>query len=96
MAGFVFKDVVDSWHRYCNLATTLGIGQVPKNHLLLHMIHRSAVLGSPGCYACWADEGLNRLLKLVLRNCHSANFESMAFNKTTLAIANQAKRRRTK
>jgi hypothetical protein len=103
-AGFNYvapsqQEIIDAWDRYNALADLLAIAQAPKNHLLIHMVDRARSLGSPSCYSCWQDEGLNRMLKLVLRGCHSHNFECMAFAKTAPLLAKRqakppAKRRR--
>ena len=88
--------MIDCWSRYNALAEACGVPSLPKNHLMLHLLHRSLWLGSPWEYACWYDEGLNRTLKLLLRGCHSKTFEVMAFAKSTHVLDQAAEKRSEK
>ena len=55
--------------------------EVPKHHLMYHLIQRSREMGNPWSYTTFEDESLNKMLKRTLRTCHQSNFESMAFHK---------------
>ena len=59
---------------------------VPRHHLVLHLTH-------PGSFATWRDEGHNRDLKRVLRNCHQRFFEERAFMKLG-SVLDRSKHRR--
>ena len=50
----------------------------PKHHLMFHINHRSPYFGNPWFYTTFLDEGLNKNLKKMLRNCHQMTFETLA------------------
>ena len=68
---------------------------VPKHHLMLHLTHRGVFFGNPSWYAAWRDEGNNRDLKRVLRNCYQRVFEDRAFMKLG-SVLDRSKHRRLK
>ena len=81
------------WKRHVDLVAEL-IEYVPKHHLMFHLIQRAHVFGNPWMYTTFLDESYNKTLKAVLRNCHQAAFEPMAFAKLDNALARAAKRHR--
>ena len=72
--------LMDVYKRHLALMAPVGLF-VPKHHLMLHLTHRASFFGNPSWYATWRDEGHNRDLKRVLRNCHQRFFEERAFMK---------------
>ena len=56
---------------YLGLMEALGVLPKPKDHMLMEMSLRVAVMGSPALYGNWQDEGLNRLLRDVAGDAHS-------------------------
>jgi len=50
----------------------------PKHHLMFHINFRAAFQGNPWSYTTFLDEGLNKNLKKLLRNCHQRRFEPIA------------------
>ena len=61
---------------------------LPKNHLLYHIVWRSEWQGNPWTYTCFWDESLNKSLKKCLRLCHQANFERRAFTRIAHILSN--------
>ena len=49
--------------------------QIPKRHMLFHVLERMSDHGNPKGYANWMDETLNRALKLACRHVSQQNFE---------------------
>ena len=72
--------LMDVYKRHLALMAPVGLF-VPKHHLMLPLTHRASFFGNPSWYATWRDEGHNRDLKRVLRNCHQRFFEERAFMK---------------
>ena len=66
--------LMDVHKRHLVLMAPVGLF-VPKHHLMLHLTHRASFFGNPSWYATWRDEGHNRDLKRVLRNCYQRFFE---------------------
>ena len=83
--------LVDAFKWHLALMAPLGLF-VPKHHLMLHLTHRASFFGNPLGYATWRDEGHNRDLKRVLRNCHH-RFEERAFMKLG-SVLDRSKHRR--
>ena len=50
--------------------------QLPKRHLIVHLIQDIVKFGNPRLYACWLDESLNRDLKLSCRTVSQSTFET--------------------
>jgi hypothetical protein len=66
----------------------------PKFHLMFHVILRVGFQGNPILYQTFQDEGLNKVLKRVLRYCHQAAFERMALVKVSEALRRSSVKRR--
>ena len=49
---------------------------LPKRHIMLHMLLRTAWFGNPNLYATWLSESLNKLLKKSCRNASQGTFDS--------------------
>ena len=61
----------------------LGIQPKPKYHALVHMAGDVYEKGSPARWACWVDEGLNKMLKDV-----GMGYSRIGWYERTLASAN--------
>ena len=70
--------LMDVYKRHLTLMAPVEV-LVPKHHLMLHLTQRASFFGNPLWCATWCDEGHNRDLKRVLRNCHQRLFEERAF-----------------
>ena len=71
-------DQAQSWHFYQSfIQATVGEQEceLPKRHMLLHVLQRMPSLGNPRFYANWCDEGLNKRLKCACRLVSQVNFE---------------------
>ena len=86
--------LMDVYRRQLALMAPVGLF-VPKHHLMLHLTHRASCSRNPSWYATWRDEGHNRDLKRVLRNCHQRLFEERAFMKLG-SVLDRSKHRRLK
>ena len=60
----------DATNTVLKCAGQLGVGWVPKFHQLVHMAWDCYNRGSPGLWACWADERLNQTLKITAGSSH--------------------------
>ena len=69
--------MMDSWVRYMVLMQNFEV-DIPKAHMVFHMIRRAGYLGNPMRYAVFLDESLNKNLKNCLRLIHQARFEISA------------------
>ena len=74
----IHQELMRLWCRYQLLVEPFEI-DVPKSHLIFHIIWRAEWQGNPWRYHCFYDESLNKALKRCLRLCHQAHFESRAF-----------------
>ena len=78
--------------RFLRLTRDLSI-EIPKTHLVLHMILRMGYLGNPFTYHTFEDDGVNKILKKVLRNVHQCTFETMALAKMSEVLTSSKRRR---
>ena len=85
------KELTELWCRHMVLAKELGL-LLPKHHLMLHLTVRSLRHGSPWRHTTFVDEAINKDLKRVLRLCHQATFEQMAFVKVEAHLRARAAR----
>eukprot|EP00969_Alexandrium_andersonii_P178192 7879466-Alexandrium_andersonii.AAC.1 len=67
--------------------------ELPKHHLLLHLIHSTGWAGNPRVYATWTDESENRRLKAVCKGAHQLGFEATVLNKMRDSLALSGKRK---
>ena len=74
------QEAMSAWCRHRSLIKDLAI-DLPKHHLMYHLIRRAAYQGNPWHYTVFLDESLNKLLKRMLRLCHQVKFEVMALAK---------------
>jgi hypothetical protein len=49
--------------------------EVPKRHMMLHLLKRLGFFGNPRSYATWRDEALNKMLKASCQSVSQATFE---------------------
>eukprot|EP00969_Alexandrium_andersonii_P062143 2738688-Alexandrium_andersonii.AAC.1 len=56
-------------------------------HLMYHMVLRMGLQGNPMGYSTFSDEGMNKVLKQVLKNCHQSTFEPMCLAKMAKILA---------
>ena len=69
----------DCVKRRISLSQRAGIKLKPKHHLLLHMVHRTAIHGNPAYYATFEDESINRTLKKIGQAAHRSVWELRVF-----------------
>lgn len=74
------QQLVERYKRHLAIMEPL-LDAAPKHHLMVHLLDRAGYQGNPARYSTFADESLNKELKKVLRLCHQANFEIMAFTR---------------
>jgi hypothetical protein len=67
-----------SWHAYqtfIHATESEPECELPKRHMLVHLLQRMPDLGNPRFYANWTDETLNKHLKNACRMVSQINFE---------------------
>jgi hypothetical protein len=79
------QELLDHFKQYAAAMEPFGV-HTPKVHLMMLLILRSQWFGVPTNYATWRDEGYNRLLKDILRNCPQETFETVAFFKMSRTL----------
>ena len=87
------QDMLDNYKRHMVVIKKFG-AYIPKHHATFHLLCDALRLGNPMTYHTFADEGLNKVLKQVLRNCSQLNFEATAFSKLEALLRSRAKRAR--
>eukprot|EP00969_Alexandrium_andersonii_P247372 10931478-Alexandrium_andersonii.AAC.1 len=87
------QQLLDAWKRYVRITEPLFIN-IPKVHLMFHLVLRMEYQGNPLSYHTFTDEGMNKVLKKVLRNCHQATFETTSLAKMTEALSRASLRAR--
>jgi hypothetical protein len=83
------------YNRHIRLMGSLDIEDwtKPKHHLMFHINHRSSFFGNPWFYTTFLDEGLNKNLKKMLRNCHHMRFETLALCRAPEMLARWRRKR---
>jgi hypothetical protein len=66
---------------------------IPKHHIMMHGLHRSAEHGNPKFYATWKSETHNKTLKLCCRQVSQATFETTVLLKMKHVLLGPQKRR---
>ena len=87
------QKLLDNWKRFMRFSEDLSIS-TPKTHLMIHLLLRIEGMGNPYLYHTFRDEGLNRLLKSVLRNSPQSTFEFTGLAKMSVLLQEGTKRRR--
>ena len=73
--------------RHLRLAREAGVQVLPKHHLLVHMLLKTRLYGSPKYYATLLDESLNRQLASRARSTYAAAWERRIFWSMDLIMA---------
>ena len=68
----------DCWNRFALYSKDMEGVDIPKKHLVTHLLDEISFFWEPKRYANWIDESLNRELKYGLRLVSQAPFESFA------------------
>ena len=84
---------LDLWKQTMIMSAELEF-EMPKSHMMFHMLVRAQFLGNPLRYQTFLDESLNKTMKRVLRLCHQANFERSALLKLTETLSRPSVRQR--
>ena len=63
------------FNRFLTLTSHLDELQLPKRHVVSHMLERLHDFGNPMAYANWLDEHLNKLLKKACQAVSQQTFE---------------------
>ena len=69
------RELLHIYLQFVSIAQPLNLFS-PKVHLMVHLICRAEWHGNPILYSTWADEGANKVLRKVCRNCHQSTFET--------------------
>ena len=69
------QGMYDCMARLFRLWSASGLLKRPKLHWLMHLVDRTAENGNPTYYACWADEGLNRVFGNLGRQARRQDWE---------------------
>ncbi len=86
--------LLDQWKRFVRLTADYDLN-IPKTHLVFHLILRMGYQGNPWFYHTFVDESLNKTLKKVLRWCQQSTFEAMCLAKASELLRRMgAKRQR--
>ena len=92
--GHIDQEMLDQFKMHVAIFRKLGGSEIPKHHLMLHMLIMIKWHGNPLAYSTWLDESLNKDLKKTLRNCHQHCFEPTAFAKMNDVLERRVKRQR--
>ena len=87
------SQLMDIWVGFMRASAPLEI-DLPKTHLMFHLIIRSVEQGNPIVYHTFLDEGNNRVLKRTARLCHQRNFEVALMAKLHEQLRRRSTRRR--
>ena len=75
-AQTVHRFAQDSFDAYINFTQRANVeSELPKRHLLVHLLKRADWFGNPRLYATWRDEGLNAVLRNACRHVSQSTFE---------------------
>ncbi len=77
----------DHWKRFCALTDDLPDVQIPKRHIVVHLLQSIPFLGNPHRYANWLDESLNKDLKRCCRTVSQATFETFLLLRMRIVLA---------
>ena len=83
----------NNWSRHLRLTTGIEEIEIPKRHLVAHLLFRIRLQGNPRRYAVWVDESLNKTLKAACRTVSQTNFESSLILRMRELIRHGHKRR---
>jgi len=61
--------------QHCRAAFLGGVRPYPKHHAFVHMLRDAFVKGNPKSYACWEDEGLNKVIAGVASKAYPTVWE---------------------
>lgn len=64
----------DCWNSFLHETQGMGL-EIPKRHLVAHLLERAPFWGNPRAFAAWVDEAWNRELKLACRSVSQQTFE---------------------
>ena len=84
--------LLDTWKRFMVVTRGYDI-DIPKTHQVMHVVQRMHECGNPLTYTTFEDEGLNKVLKKVLRNCHQGTLEMMALAKMGDVLRRRSRKR---
>ena len=71
----------DAYNRFKAHADAAGVRELPKLHQLLHLVDNTARQGNPREYACFEDEGVNLILREIVRSAHRSVWRYRCFEK---------------
>jgi len=63
------------WKQHLALTQEIPELQIPKRHVMFHLLEKLPFLGNPRYYSNWLDESLNRMLKDACRQISQQTFE---------------------
>ena len=69
------------------LRLTDADSEVPKRHMILHLLKRLNFFGNPRSYATWRDEALNKILKAACQGVSQATFEQSVLGNMSQLLA---------
>ena len=70
------QESYDCWNDFVHATQWCDELNIPKKHMVLHMLERLTEAGNPTYYSNWLNESLNKLLKQCCRNVSQHTFES--------------------
>jgi hypothetical protein len=65
----------DLWKRHLALTEDQPDMEIPKRHVIIHLLEKLPWFGNPRLYANWVDETLNKNLKTACRTISQQTFE---------------------
>ena len=68
------EELWDTYLSFMQFDKRLGFAQLPKAHLLLHMLERTPTQGNGAKVAWWLDESYNHDLAKVCKKTHALRF----------------------
>ena len=70
--------------RHVTLIQAVGIPELPKHHMFIHLALGIRRFGNPRYYSCFADEHLNLTIKMIAQVAHRMRWQATIFNRIRL------------
>jgi hypothetical protein len=73
--------LLELYLKYVSCLSRVGCPLIPKHHLVMHMVQRSATLGNFRFYWCYWDEGINGFIAHIAKSAHRTTFALTCYYK---------------
>jgi hypothetical protein len=90
----VVQTSFDLYSKYCLLTEGVAALELPKRHLVCHLLAKLPQMGNPQQYADWLDESLNKDLKKACRTVSQSTFERFLLLRFQETLRRSSKKRK--